>query len=378
MTLVPIITLLFGYFPIALNFWTVVAISIYYVSLHALTYYCRSMREFRALWLANIGTSIMFWPYFKAALFTPFKQLAGKGMTFKSTSKGGRRSSVSLKEIGPSLLLTMASLFAFICGLTDFNVNVNAPKAIALCWVLYNIVPHVLLLVYSRFGSGNILRYACNALMVTQSIISVLALILLWILYPREEDYVRATDLSLSFLYSQRSGALVQPYPISWRFNSGTENKIALRVNMSDPAGFNLTGIVNITADLTGGYYTDGEVGPVKITVHVAMTTAMLAWSLLDYREWWLQNDVRYKSALELVRHGQQYVNECYLTSSTNATGNDVIVYLVRSLYLLSFVKLSTLLYFLEQCMLVMAFSSTSVYPIKLLNACKKISRCHF
>ena len=60
MTLVPIITLLFGYFPIALNFPTVLAITIYYVSLHALTYYSRSLRELRALWLANIGTSILF------------------------------------------------------------------------------------------------------------------------------------------------------------------------------------------------------------------------------------------------------------------------------------------------------------------------------
>jgi hypothetical protein len=89
MTLVPIITLLFGYFPIALNLPTVLAITIYYTALHALTYYCKSMREFRALWLANIGTSIMFWPYAKAALFTPFKQLMGRGVTFKATSKGG-------------------------------------------------------------------------------------------------------------------------------------------------------------------------------------------------------------------------------------------------------------------------------------------------
>lgn len=88
MTLVPIITLCFGYFPIALNLPTVLAITVYYISLHALTYYCKSMREFRALWLANIGTSIMFWPYAKAALQTPFKQLMGKGLTFKATSKG--------------------------------------------------------------------------------------------------------------------------------------------------------------------------------------------------------------------------------------------------------------------------------------------------
>ena len=97
MTLVPIITLLFGYFPIALNLPTVLAITVYYIALHALTYYCKSAREFRALWLANIGTTIMFWPYAKAALQTPIKQLMGKGLTFKATSKGTRLRSPCLR-----------------------------------------------------------------------------------------------------------------------------------------------------------------------------------------------------------------------------------------------------------------------------------------
>ena len=88
MALVPIITLLFGYFPIALNFPTVTAITAYYGALHAVAYYCKSGRQLRALWLANVGTSIMFWPYAKAALFTPFKQMLGRGLTFKATAKG--------------------------------------------------------------------------------------------------------------------------------------------------------------------------------------------------------------------------------------------------------------------------------------------------
>jgi hypothetical protein len=91
MTLVPVVTLLFGYFPVALNVPTVAAITAYYVALHALTFYSRSVREFRALWLANVGTSVMFWVYAKAALLTPFKQVSGKGLAFKATSKGAHR-----------------------------------------------------------------------------------------------------------------------------------------------------------------------------------------------------------------------------------------------------------------------------------------------
>lgn len=89
MTMVPIVTLCFGFFPIALNFWTVVAITIYYISLHMLTFYVSSTKQLRALWLSNTATTILFWPYLKAAAMTPFKTLAGQGLTFKATAKGG-------------------------------------------------------------------------------------------------------------------------------------------------------------------------------------------------------------------------------------------------------------------------------------------------
>lgn len=78
MTMVPIITLCFGYFPIVLNFWTVLAITIYYISLHCLTFYVSSTKQLRALWLSNTATTILFWPYLKAAMLTPFKSLMGQ------------------------------------------------------------------------------------------------------------------------------------------------------------------------------------------------------------------------------------------------------------------------------------------------------------
>jgi Glycosyl hydrolase family 9 len=344
MALVPIVTLLFGYFPIALNFWTVVAITVYYVALHALTFYCRSMREFRALWLANVGTSIMFWPYFKAALFTPIKQLGGKGLTFKATSKGGAKQAVTLKEIGPSLLLVFLSLVSLLFGLVgvggrgSFDINVNAPKAIALLWVLYNMVPHVLLLTYARFGKGGMLRFMCSFLMYLQSVVSILALVLLWLLYPREEDYSRAADLSLDFLYAQRSGQLGKPYPVPWRQTSGIKNTYQLPFPVYDGTG-TLSAFGSKPADLTGGFYTDGEIGPVKVTTHVALTTSMLAWSLLDYAEWWAKDQGRLDSALELVQHGMKYVDACYIVgdapanplTGSKATDDDLLIYQVRA-----------------------------------------------
>lgn len=38
----------------------------------------------------------------------------------------------------------------------------------------------------------------------------------------------------------------------------------------------------NVTTDLSGGFYEDGPWGPVKLTKTNALTTANLAWAVLD------------------------------------------------------------------------------------------------
>lgn len=47
LNLVPVLTILFGYFPIALNIYTVVGITAYYGSLNALSYYCLSWSHYK-------------------------------------------------------------------------------------------------------------------------------------------------------------------------------------------------------------------------------------------------------------------------------------------------------------------------------------------
>jgi hypothetical protein len=253
---------------------------------------------------------------------------------------GSQKLTVTLKEIGPSLLLTLLSLIAFLAGVSNFDINVNAPKAIALSWVIYNIVPHVLLLTYARFGSGRILHFACNFLCFVQSFVSLLALILLWVLYPREEDYVRATDLSLKFLFTEWSGDVVPPFIIPWRFTSGKLNVIDLTINRYSPLNATVASTKKVPVNLSGGFYTEGEIGPVKVTTHVAMTTAMLSWSMLDYPEWWASDATRLANGLKLVQHGLEYVMACYIPAPDLPGQNpnvepphapeDVMVYMVR------------------------------------------------
>ena len=47
LNLVPVLTILFGYFPIALNLWTVIGITAYYSALNALSYYCLSWSHYK-------------------------------------------------------------------------------------------------------------------------------------------------------------------------------------------------------------------------------------------------------------------------------------------------------------------------------------------
>ena len=47
LNLVPVLTILFGWFPIALNFYTVVGITAYFAALNALSYYCLSWSHYK-------------------------------------------------------------------------------------------------------------------------------------------------------------------------------------------------------------------------------------------------------------------------------------------------------------------------------------------
>lgn len=321
MALVPIVTLLFGLFPIVLNFWTVVGITVYYVSLHATTYYCTSIKHYVALWLSNVATTLMFWPFLKASLFTPLKSCIGRGLTFKSTQKGsGHGSNASLKELGPSMLIVLLSLIAMVVGFYDFNIHVNAPKAIALCWVFYNIMPHSLLLIYARFGQGTLLTRVCQCFMLMGSFVSMLALALLWLLYPRDEDYSLVAGLSIAYLNAERSGALPSPWVVPFRFSSGEGNAAIAFQNHS--------------LDLSAGFYNDGEVGPVKVTSHVALMTSMLAWSLLDFQDYWTLHPTDLQAALDTVSSGAAYVTKCYVAGDNPVNRTDFFVFLVGDLKL--------------------------------------------
>lgn len=282
MALVPVVTLLFGYFPISMNLWTVIGITAHYGSMNALTYGCATSRKHAvALWLSNVGTTILFWPYLKAAVTSPYKALAGKGLTFKATAKGsGAARSGVIASLWPSALLLVLSLMALIVGLLDFDVRVNAPKALAMCWVVYNALPHGLVLMHAAVGQGALLTRACRVSMLLSAVAGAGAIALMWLLYPRDMDYERAADLSIGFLERERA----------------------------DGAG------------LAGGFFEDGMLGDVRVTADVAQTTTFLSWSLLDLGDFWRARPELLSRALEQVRHGAEFVIDAVAADNFTAT----------------------------------------------------------
>ena len=55
----------------------------------------------------------------------------------------------------------------------------------------------------NHFAAGTMLHVFCNFFCILQGILSVLALILLWRLYPRDANYERAAAQSLQFGFTQ-------------------------------------------------------------------------------------------------------------------------------------------------------------------------------
>ena len=92
----------------------------------------------------------------------------------------------------------------------------------------------------------------------------------------------------MSALQAEYSGKLPtdRPDSIAWRSTSGLQYA---RTPIASPNGikskfqpqYSLPAF-NATRDLSGGFYEDGPYGPVKLTKSNALSTALLAWSLLD------------------------------------------------------------------------------------------------
>jgi hypothetical protein len=64
--------------------------------------------------------------------------------------------------------------------------------------------------------------------MALTTVSGVLALVLMWLLYPREVDWLPTLDASITFMQAQMSGKLPTDHRVDWRSDSGLQYRSIL------------------------------------------------------------------------------------------------------------------------------------------------------
>jgi hypothetical protein len=331
--LVPIIHLIFGFWPVNFNFWVTVGMIVHYAVRAVMLHFAESPKQMRALWLSRIAVSNYWFADLKAAFLIPVKRIVlGDDVSFRSRAWSRESPVRNIKALILPLILVIMSLVAFVGGCLMLKQIVNLPTVLSLCCVVINIMPPFLLLLRWVFGPGQFLARLCTLFMSLSWVAGCAAFVFLWFLWPRDVDFKKAAEMSLSFLDAQRSGLLPYGYPITWRKASGEVN-IEPILFVNETANLNETKRV----DLSGGFYNDGDVGPIKVTWNIAMTTSMLAWSLIEYGEFWERDALVKEHAIGLLAHGLEYIESCYqlnpiiIPGVPQSTNLDQVIYVVCS-----------------------------------------------
>lgn len=260
-TLVPIIHLIFGLFPLTFTREVVVTMIAHYAIRVVMLHYCDSLKQMRALWLSRIAASIYWWADLKGATFVPLKRALGAGTSFRSRSWSAEVPIRNVKAVILPFLFVVASLVAFVGGALELENIINLPTVLSLCLILINIAPPALLVLYWIFSSGRLLSRLCTFFMTLAWAAGIAAMVFLWLLWPRPVDYRRAGEMSLDYLDAVRSGPVSQSYPVRWRGESGASNTVLWTFTNSSDSQDTRTARL----DLSGGFYNDGEIGPVKV-----------------------------------------------------------------------------------------------------------------
>lgn len=78
-----------GIFPIVVNWWAALGLTVYYVATNNVLFYVRNVQHVQALWFANTANSILWWTYVKACMRAVMTLVGASSITFKTTLKVG-------------------------------------------------------------------------------------------------------------------------------------------------------------------------------------------------------------------------------------------------------------------------------------------------
>ncbi|PRW56955.1 Six-hairpin glycosidase [Chlorella sorokiniana] len=208
--LVPMITVWLGSFPIVINFWAAVSITVYYAATLGLMYYTRALAHLKSMWFSSVANSILWFAFLKAMYRATLGRWIDGKITFKVTAKGLQRiADLPIRDVWIHVLFFTSSLVCLIFGLVHFfRGPLDTPLAISLIFMVYNIIPQFLLLQYVVYRKPLVFNAVCKLAMLLSTAVLILGVVLVWLLYPRSYDYKQALGNTMLFFDSQREGYL--------------------------------------------------------------------------------------------------------------------------------------------------------------------------
>jgi len=218
--LVPMLTVWAGAFPIVINFWAALSITIYYGATLSLNYYTTSPAHLKSMWFAGVSNNILWWAFLKAMYRSTVGRWIEGTIVFKVTAKGLQRmKDLPIRDIWMSMLWFIAMMVSLIVGLVHFFNGgvVDTPLTISLIYLVYNLIPQYLLLQYAAFNQQRFFNAVCKVCMLLSTAFALFGVVLIWVLYPSSYDYSSTLASSVRFFDTQRIGTLPDSYSVKWR-----------------------------------------------------------------------------------------------------------------------------------------------------------------
>ncbi|KAK9803849.1 hypothetical protein WJX73_008180 [Symbiochloris irregularis] len=284
--IVPMVTIWGGIFPIVVNWWAALGLTVYYVATNNVLFYVRNVQHVQALWFANTANSILWWTYVKACMRAVMTLVGASSITFKTTLKG-RTAAVAgaIRDLWIHMLVVFGLGITVIAGLVKLfqGSYISTPLAISILWALYNIIPPALVLLYNPLRRTKYLQLVASCVMLLSFFCGITAVALMWRTSPAEYDHSSYLTNSLYFFRTQRLGHLPTTNGVPWRSD-------ALTYELGPGS-----------TDITGGWATGGDSGMLKMTMPHAFTTALLAWGLLSFPQGFAESGQTINAQAELT-----------------------------------------------------------------------------
>ena len=223
--LVPMVTVWFGAFPIVINFWAAVCITVFYGATILLNFYTHSLAHVKSMWFTGVANNILWFAFFKAMYRSTIGKFIDGNIVFKVTAKGLQRvGALPLRDVWMATLFFITMLVTLIFGLVHYAKGPSStPLCISLIFMALNLLPNYLLLQYALFRRPGFFNVVCRVVMFLMTFLTIFGVTLVWVLYPRSYNYSGALQDSITFLDTQRVGTLPADYPIAWRGTALTQ-----------------------------------------------------------------------------------------------------------------------------------------------------------